>query len=631
MRGIRPLIYVSLLASVCMWQGAGACASDTHAGDALPEQNIRAVQAKPPKPVYFDGEILGENDLNKITPRSGDAGDPDSVRTGADKKNHPMSLEANPAYPGDAAILEAAGMRSDADSILPGEVVLEPKAAWLVGPSQASRFSKGDAHGCLALNQFSNGFIVGIHGREGEIIGLTIDTRQPDFVPEQVYPVALGLGNDSHAIMGFASDATTLALDLEGVIGFRKRVSEVGFMRVMVDQRSVFLSTVGLYDGVKRLGKCLNERRTKTMKVENTLSGEDVIRNVDANANDDLPTRSFKSVKAAPIKRSGKDVPLALAMTEMVPSGYRFIIERGINPMDRISWNKGAQWTDVMDEALKPYGLHVHVSGTLVRITREKLANSDHLKVLMPEPDATLELRDGSGATSADVVDHNATRVWTALEGERLDDVLSTWSSYTKVKLVVDLDGDFTLGQDFSYEGKLADAVDALMGEFEGMNSRPMSRFSDGGASKRAAGGPAEMYLGSDIIAHSDRIKRRAGRLERLGYLPSKNYIGRADTGTMSSHVWLGLESANLQDTLKKWCDDSQTELVWLSDQMFELKESVKMQGGFTDAVSGVLQQFSNDTIRPMAQLNNDPDTGKTTLIIRGVGLKPHKKPVKAK
>lgn len=626
-----------------------AFAQDT----ALPEINVNPMNAVPPKPVYFPGEKIKEqkkklsSKLNEIEPAA--IGDSQS-NLGT------IMLDPNPAYPEQNAIIRLRKLKEEEQrkaamaeqaiiggyedplSAMPQSPVFEPQAAWLVGPSAASKRADADQKGCIALNQFSNDFIVGIHASHNQILGITIDTRQHVFKPDTVYPVAMSLGPDSYALMGLASDQSAVALSLDDVPAFGYKVKQVPAMKFVIGATPMYFSTVGLADGLKRLQHCLNERGAETLKVQDSTSGEPIVQAIPANADVFAPAYAPESIKQMEIKRSGKRVPIALAVTELIPAGYRFIIERGIDPMTKISWDAGPLWIEVLAQSLSQHKIYVHLKDNVVLISKTAPAQAkDELPPILEDKyssdvageelrDAMEEIEEENAATA---MTYSETREWEAEKGSALSEILSRWSREAGVKLVLDLDDDFELGEPFVYEGTFEEAVSVLMGRFGDNPSRPRSMFRSTIYDDTRRTDPAvlaSVNANSRLTRYSDLMGKPSPQLQSVGNFPGKNYNGQPLPPHAANKTWRGLEGADLRDLLDRWSSEAGVELVWQMDQMMELKESVKLQGSFTDAVSGVLQQYSDDGLRPVAQLNNDPETRRQTLIIRLAGTPKAKK-----
>lgn len=637
-----------LLASALTVAGVISASSLLHAAEnmaTLPHININPVKAVPPEPTYFPDEA---HDLNKKAPAAGNsakaASQTDEAMIGS------MVLEPNPAYPERSALIRLQEIRKEqarttsrdeeqaADfgglenklETLPDSPVLEPKAAWLVGPAKASQLSEGDPQGCIALNQFSNEFIMGIHASGKEILGITVDTRQSVFKSGEVYPVAMSLGDDSYALMALGSNQSTIAISLEDVPAFSYKAKQVGVIRLVIGATPMYFSTTGLADGLKRMQDCLEDRGTKTLKVENSTSGDPVVQAIGANADYFAPGFAPEDIAEMAIEREGKNVPITLAVTELIPSGHRFVIERGIDPMMKISWEKGPIWIEVLAKAMRTKNLYVHLHENVVTISKTPPVQTEDMPEGLRSRYSAVVSEDG-GAKAARPVAHTsyeAIREWTAEEGESLDTILEDWAQQAGVRLVLELDKEFVLDAPFVYEGRFEDAAHVLMGRFEGKGDLPRMMFKSPvtAGSARDAQIRAAAGTSSRLNRYSDLMGKPAPQLEKIGRLPSKNYYGQPSPPQLDSATWRGLEGASLRSLLEEWTDKAGVDLVWDMDQMIELKESVKMQGSFTDAVAGVLQQYAGDPLRPVAQLNNDPMTRQKTLIIRLAGKTSHMK-----
>jgi hypothetical protein len=72
---------------------------------------------------------------------------------------------------------------------------------------------------------------------------------------------------------------------------------------------------------------------------------------------------------------------------------------------------------------------------------------------------------------------------------------------------------------------------------------------------------------------------------------------------------------------LDAWSRKEGVEFVWQANQGFGVKKTVHSNGRFEDAVTSLLQQYSNDTVHPTAQLNTDPATGRRTLFVQSTRI----------
>ncbi|MCK6417688.1 MAG: hypothetical protein L6Q57_01965 [Alphaproteobacteria bacterium] len=64
----------------------------------------------------------------------------------------------------------------------------------------------------------------------------------------------------------------------------------------------------------------------------------------------------------------GADMPLALALRDVVPPQYAYSFAPGVNPGLRVSWQGGQAWPLVVDQMIAPLGLRSRVYGRTVVI-----------------------------------------------------------------------------------------------------------------------------------------------------------------------------------------------------------------------------------------------------------------------
>jgi len=68
---------------------------------------------------------------------------------------------------------------------------------------------------------------------------------------------------------------------------------------------------------------------------------------------------------------------------------------------------------------------------------------------------------------------------------------------------------------------------------------------------------------------------------------------------------------------LKNWSKRAGVELHWQANQSFAVRQTVANGGTYESALEAILGQYMNDSVRPIAQLNNDPVSGRRILIIQ--------------
>jgi hypothetical protein len=72
---------------------------------------------------------------------------------------------------------------------------------------------------------------------------------------------------------------------------------------------------------------------------------------------------NFKTVEGF-----ASDIPMILALREIVPNDYGFSFAKGIDLGQRISWEGGRIWPAILEDVLAPADLDFRISGKIVRI-----------------------------------------------------------------------------------------------------------------------------------------------------------------------------------------------------------------------------------------------------------------------
>lgn len=64
----------------------------------------------------------------------------------------------------------------------------------------------------------------------------------------------------------------------------------------------------------------------------------------------------------------GSDIPLVMALNQIIPSGYTYSFAQGVNPGALVSWSGGQAWNIVLNTMLAPLNLRADIAGNTVRI-----------------------------------------------------------------------------------------------------------------------------------------------------------------------------------------------------------------------------------------------------------------------
>lgn len=223
-----------------------------------------------------------------------------------------------------------------------------------------------------------------------------------------------------------------------------------------------------------------------------------------------VPSESDNATDNATIEGFGKDIPLALALRDIVPSSYAYVFTTNDIAGTKISWRGGKPWQTVLQTALAAKNLQARVTAHIVEIgvitssvppieAKPQLSVQD--QQLVPTaptplvnsntPVADIAQQDlppvpvssstSSGPTptapALPVVDLTSVSNWHAKSGTTLRDTLDLWSKMAHVELVWSTTYDYPVNNAFSFKGTFSQAVDSLLASYNQETSPPKGRL----------------------------------------------------------------------------------------------------------------------------------------------------------
>lgn len=198
------------------------------------------------------------------------------------------------------------------------------------------------------------------------------------------------------------------------------------------------------------------------------------------------------SEPAANVEGFGKDIPLALALRQVVPPAYIISYEAGVDQGKPVSWNGGSAWTNVVSTMLDNRKLHATMSGNTITVSQ---GNGPALQMQAPVPSPAMA--DNSPIIwqggAKPVINMSEQQHWTAQAGQGLRETLQGWSRQAKVELAWQDAKDMPIGSTFSYDGTFDQAVDALLSLYSGESQEPRGKLYP-----NLPEGPSVLVIGSN-------------------------------------------------------------------------------------------------------------------------------------
>ncbi len=196
---------------------------------------------------------------------------------------------------------------------------------------------------------------------------------------------------------------------------------------------------------------------------------------------------------SAVVEGFGKDIPLAVAMQQIVPSNYVVSYQGGVDQGKPVTWNGGSVWTNVASDMLKSSKLHGVMSGNTITIADGVGAD---LQMQAPPSVVSPTVSDVPMAMAAGgrpILDMTQQKNWTAQAGQSLRETLQNWSGSANVELAWQDAKDMPISSAFSYNGTYDQAVDALLSLYSGGANEPKGKLYP-----NLPEGPSVLVIGSN-------------------------------------------------------------------------------------------------------------------------------------
>lgn len=330
------------------------------------------------------------------------------------------------------------------------------------------------------------------------------------------------------------------------------------------------------------------------------------------------------AVPAAPVKREGlfdihegfgTDIPLVIAVRQIVPENYTYAFDIDVNMSERVSWNGGEPWIDVLDKTLADQGMKADLNGNAVRISL--MSASDMIKTTQThEPVHMKHVSMASSApqavapapkTERPVIQHGPQHD-TMVPESKSEVVAPEYKSEKKA----DKFAMFKKAEPVE-ERTVATAPvpSAPMQEPIDLQRRQKPVYSDHGmddTGMMSANAQAETIVQPLPIA-----------VPQHDVVPSVSIDGQQfmKYDATKVHYWSAAQGADVKALLTSWSKKVGVTLYWGARSDYELKMPVELHGTYTEAVQAVLETYGEQTPRPWGRFHPNLSDGKSILIVQ--------------
>ena len=183
------------------------------------------------------------------------------------------------------------------------------------------------------------------------------------------------------------------------------------------------------------------------------------------------------------------EVPLALALRQILPVGVKFSIDQNIDMDTVVSYKGGKPWRETVKEMLAPAGLTAREQGSTVLVSRigatpakagPVVDSGPGGPVVISAPGGSKHIMQSSGPVSGGMsggVNVSSPNGWSAERGDTLRKVLSEWCRRSGVELQWLAEYDYPMEASAHFNGGFEDAVRSLLAGFESAHPQPVAEL----------------------------------------------------------------------------------------------------------------------------------------------------------
>ncbi len=316
---------------------------------------------------------------------------------------------------------------------------------------------------------------------------------------------------------------------------------------------------------------------------------------------------AWKSGDFEVVEGFGSDMPLALALRQVVPAQYAFSFGRGVNPGYLVSWEGGKAWNLVLGDMLKPLNIKALIDGNVVKVVStapvepspasESVPAAGDSSALAPAPEAIPAAPDAEPMKKAEAMSQEEAEkpLKEAIASEEKAKPVEKSVAETPVKVA----------------SAPTPAPEPQVRKAPGRNV-----ILDPGDVKPPVADHAEKAAKSDdedveevVLAKaeesappSEEVLKSTQAEEAEKPAPSS----RSNEQMFQPRIWEAKQGSSLKETLDSWSKQANVPLQWNAEKDYTLSSNILISGTFDNAVKVLFAQAVKNG--PAHNLTTGPD-----------------------
>ena len=326
------------------------------------------------------------------------------------------------------------------------------------------------------------------------------------------------------------------------------------------------------------------------------------------------PTPSAAPADDAVVQGFGSNLPLAMALRQIVPPTYRFSFGAGVNPGQRVSWQGGKKWSQIVSDTAAKNGLSSEISGNVIAI------RTGHIAAGMSQMDAVINSTQPPVLPPASPPAPMKTDIKNDMPPIALNDdapAPSPSSSKPPLNKAIDV-ADDDVSTPLPAPVKSSPVMPVPVMPTSAMKDAPLPPAIEKAPAKNdAAPKPVKdkdgLILPPPVKPLQDKLQDTT---DAQSIVTSKADKDATTTSLTTSQEWLATNGQSLRTILQSWSKQAGVSLVWSSDYDYPLQTDIRIQGTYPDAVRTLLAGFAKAQPKPIGRLHNNAGVGAQPVLI---------------
>lgn len=361
----------------------------------------------------------------------------------------------------------------------------------------------------------------------------------------------------------------------------------------------------------------------------------------------------------------GRQVPLVMALQQIVPPNYRYSFGPGVAPGQRINWNGGKPWKDVVADVARNNDLNVEIVSNVVGLRRrnamdiitaqsntsedDNAVQGIQLKQVTPAPMAAAPapLMPSPWANETAIAEPmpllQKQEVKPTAPEAKIADI--QWSEeepiaemHEETTMVEPVVAEATPEPKKSFFDRLFDnreeqkntkpATDKKIAVLSDSKVKSDAIVEDlpnatpdlkADLSKARAEADADMKLKPKDTSKNKEILIANEETVVASAAPATVPVKKMDMDSptlTAQQEWQGEKGKTLRQTLTAWAAQAGASIVWSSEYDYPLQTDVRIQGSYPDAVRTMLAGFARAKPRPLGRLYSNKSVGAKPVLV---------------